>query len=172
MRILFGLFAFCMAIAYATQDAAAETCVKDAWYPGSYNLCVSSVLPPQGKNTYGPGHLSFQREGGAAWCEGVKGNGVGQTISFQFLEGAQKVSSFDLLNGYQKSDKHFRTNGRIRRVALSSNKGPLGVFDVHDVKYTSIDFPEGRYKWLKLEVLSVYPGTKYQDVCITGLAPM
>ena len=172
MRVFIGLFAFFLATFQSTSDASAKTCVKDAWYPGFYELCVSSVLAPQGKNTYGPRHLSPRGEGNGAWCEGVKGNGIGQTISFRFMEGPQKVSIIDLLNGYQKSDKNYRTNGRIRAVALYSDKGPMGVYEVDDVKYTSIDFPEGTYEWLKLEVLSVYPGTKYQDVCITGISPM
>lgn len=172
MRVFIGLIAFCLVTIQATSDVAAETCVNDEWYSGQYQLCVSSVLSPQGKNRYGPEHLSPRTEGSGAWCEGVKGNGIGQTISFRFKGGPQIVSIIDLENGYHKSDKHYRTNGRIRSVAISSNKGKLGVFEVGDTKYSNIEFPQGKYQWIKLEILSVYPGTKYQDVCITGISPM
>jgi len=172
MRVFIGLIVFCLATVQATRDANAETCVNDSWYPGKYELCVSSVLSPQGMNTYGPEHISPLVEGNGAWCEGVKGNGIGQTISFSFKEGPQNISMIDLLNGHHKSDKHYATNGRIRSVGITSDKGRLGVYEIADTKYSNIEFPQGKYKWIKLEILSVYPGSKYQDVCVTSISPM
>lgn len=172
MRISISLTVFCLATVLAPHEGAAETCVNDAWYPGAYELCVSSVLSPQGKNRYGPENMSPRGEGNGAWCEGVKGNGIGQTISFRFQEGSQNISMLDLLNGYQKSDKHYATNGRIRSIEISSNRGKLGVFEVADTKYSNIEFPNGKYQWIKVKILSVYPGTKYQDLCITAISPM
>ncbi len=41
--------------------------------------CVSSVLALQGRSSYGPDQVTGLGEG--AWCEGVSGPGIGQTIT-------------------------------------------------------------------------------------------
>jgi hypothetical protein len=164
--------AFAAAAILLANSAVAEVCVNDAWYPGKYKLCVSSVLQPQGRNNYGPGNLSPRGEGNGAWCEGVKGNGIGESISFRFIGGAKEITIIEMLNGYHKSDKHYVSNGRVRSLAISSDRGNLGVFHIDDAKYAEIRIPKARYKWLKLKIMSVYPGRNYTDVCVTAISPM
>lgn len=133
-------------------------------------FCASSVLPSSKVATYRPGNL----EGGAenlarAWCEGAYGPGKGEWFEFQTRPGTT-IRKMVIFNGYQKSKKAFRENGRARDLTIETDSGlqlfvrlgdymgaqPINLYDWHQVKK------------IRLTITDVYPGSKYQDLCMSG----
>lgn len=133
------------------------------------DFCVDSVLSSQSGNRYGPANL-FDGDRGTAWCEGVSGNGIGQTITIYITNGVP----FDRLlmwNGYQKNGTTFTRNARPKKIAVKSQIEPKRTFTLPDTtKQLNLKLKTmtERSK-IVIEILEVYPGTHYQDTCISGL---
>jgi hypothetical protein len=127
---------------------------------------TSSVLTPE--PAYRAAYL-FDGRTHFAWVEGDKGDGVGQWLEVEFKE-AQDISRLDLWNGYQRSDDHFEKNGRIKRlrVTLDGASEELEVADDSGMQRLALGKPV-KAKTVKLEVLEVYPGSKYKDLVVSEL---
>jgi hypothetical protein len=152
----------------APSAFAAETCYVDPGGQfGKITLCVSSVLAPQGGNSYGPEHLIGRAENeNSAWCEGTAGPGIGQTISEQ-LDGGYTARSVSITNGYAKSDAAFHANGRIKRAIIETNRGYKAIVTLKDTREPqTITFPKSKIVWVKLTILEAYAGT-HDDTCVS-----
>lgn len=134
----------------------------------SQRYCVSSVLAPQAGNSYGPYNL-FYGPSEAAWCEGVFGNGEGETVTIE-TDPAVTFSTVVIRNGYQKSKTTFPNNGRVRSLEIE-------VAGLRD-RFTLRDAPgEQRLnlsrtvktRKILLRIVSVYPGRRNSDTCLSGL---
>ena len=76
-----------------------------------------------------------------------------------------------ILNGYVDPLKPhlFKENNRIKKALLQTDTGIKKEFEFRDeVEFTQIILPED-VKHVKLTILEVYKGTKYQDTCITSV---
>jgi hypothetical protein len=145
---------------------AAETChtTPDGQF-GKARYCVSSVLAPQGSNVYGPDRLD-PRIGGT-WCEGAPGPGVGQTITL-YHEPPQKIGTLMITNGYTKSDATFRANGRVQRARIETDNGFTRTITLKDTREPQkISLKKAPLAWVKMTILSVYPGDRHADTCIS-----
>jgi hypothetical protein len=133
---------------------------------------VSSRLSPQGGNTYGPGHLLDGPE--TAWVEGAAGDGSGEWIRFtQAAElGAATFRTIRVWNGYQKSEKAFRENGRVRELEVSWQGGSerVSLADRRGEQAVRLSRPITT-PWVRFAILSAYPGGKGSDTAISGLWP-
>jgi len=87
----------------------------------SARLCASSVLSSQGGNSYGVSNL-LDGNASTAWVEGVKGHGTGQGFVVVF-ERPTPVTALRLLNGYNKSDRTFSRNSRVRTLLATRSNG-------------------------------------------------
>lgn len=146
-----------------------ETCIAQFMNGGDVRFCVDSVLDPQSGNKYGPGNL-FDSRPDTAWVEGVRGNGEGQHLSFEFLA-PRDFSTIHLMNGYAKSERTFTRNARVKTLKISGSSGAETVLVLQDhPNWQSFSLPglSGQH-WVQLEILSTYPGTHYQDTAITAL---
>lgn len=172
-----GLGVLCLAqgILATTPSDARETC----WTMGSgqffdaMHYCVSSFLPKSSKSRYGPRNLSGI-EGGKhlAWCEGVRGDGIGQTITIRVNNGSS-FSRLQIGNGYGKTRKSYRENGRIKDVRITTNSGIDTTTRLPDQNGILPFFlpASAEYKWVRLEILSVYRGSRYRDTCLDFVMP-
>jgi hypothetical protein len=126
MRIALGV----IGLVATVSAAGAETCYVDPGGQfGKLTMCVSSVLQPQGANSYGPEHLIGRAENeGKAWCEGVAGPGIGETIT-EKLDGSYSTRALLITNGYAKSDEAFRGNGRIKSAVIETSRGYKATVD-------------------------------------------
>lgn len=103
------------------------------------------------------------------WVEGVKGNGINETISIEFNN---PVYSFSILNGYAdvQNMKLFKENSRVKKLKvedLSNNlEYTMNFEDKVYFNYLELSKPSNS---IKLTILEVYEGTKYQDTCISAL---
>jgi hypothetical protein len=103
------------------------------------------------------------------WVEGEAGAGIGANITMSFK---QPVRTIALLNGYVDIEKPYlyRQNNRVKVlkvVDLDNNKEYEMNFE-DMVYYNSLQFNSETCN-IQLIVMSVYPGTKYDDTCITQL---
>ena len=105
------------------------------------------------------------------WAEGKKGDGIGETFEFDMSSSARFPRDVRILNGYVDPLKPhlFKENNRIKKALLQTDTGIKKEFEFRDeVEFTQIILPED-VKHVKLTILEVYKGTKYQDTCITSV---
>lgn len=129
-----------------------------------------------------------------AWVEGKDGSGVGTKITVELVE-PSPVIVVGLVNGYTKNETTYTRNNRIKkiRVEIFEEKGENSltlteafeeVLPEHD--FVPIDasnfgrlidvpcdagdgFFGGSTKKVVLTILEVYPGTRYNDTCISEI---
>ena len=105
-----------------------------------------------------------------AWVEGAVGDGVGEWI---LLEGD---STFDLdnmqiTNGYTGTDSLYEKNNRVKKLEITADNGQSKVVDLVDglkeAQNVILNFKD--IQSLKIVILEVYEGSKYEDLCISEL---
>ncbi len=146
--------------------APGEDCVKMA---DGMLLCASSVLASQGKNSYRARNLLDDKRS-TAWVEGKKGDGIGEWILIDFGE-PTRPGSIELRNGYTKNDDIYGKNSRVREVQIVTSAGERRSLTLRDTgSFQRIDLSGlGEMQWLQLQIVSVYPGSKYADTAISEL---
>lgn len=134
-----------------------------------------------------------------AWAEGAEGVGIGeyivytQTVFAQTLiessgnrifredsdgdDGYIDYTQLCIVNGYAKNDKTWQENGRVKTFMMYVNDEPyarLALEDTINPQYFTI--PQGDIRvangeevTFKFVIEEVYPGTMYDDTCITGI---
>ncbi len=107
----------------------------------------------------------------APWVEGVTGNGIGESFEITFNKEPKYLC---IMNGYitaDNKDLYFK-NGRIK--ALKFEGLTTGVTFTRTLKDTphpqTIDVHElGEERKVKVSIADVYPGTRYEDTCLSYL---
>ena len=103
------------------------------------------------------------------WVEGAKGNGISETISIEFNN---PVYGFSILNGYAdvQNMKLFKENSRVKKLKVEdlTNKLEYTMSFEDKVYFNYIELSKPSNS-IKLTILEVYEGTKYQDTCISAL---
>ena len=162
--------------------------LAEAALPGQYIKGVrasSTLQSDKDPGRYGPANLLDGRLD-TAWCEGVDGDGVGQSITLDLQNVA--VSSVGLANGYVKSDGIYKGNNRIKTVkmVLLDENGerheetvelPQREFGQYipgaeaSIIDWLMDYGDGYFTGtsLTLTIEEVYPGNKYRDTCISEI---
>ncbi len=131
-------------------------------------LSVSSQLEPA--DAYHADYL-FDSRDDFGWVEGAPGSGKGEALTVSFAQ-AQTLSGLEVWNGYQRSMDHFTKNAKVKRLQVHADGEPifepLGLTDVTGPQ--ALSFPEPlTARELRLEVVEVSPGTKYEDLVISEL---
>lgn len=136
---------------------------------GHFVVCASSVLGSQSGNTYGPLNV-IDGNVATAWVEGVPGYGEGESIQIDF-DGEMAFQSLFITNGYNKSLPAFYNNARVREVRIETADRYESVHKLSDrMGSQEIRLPRiVRTSWIKLTLLSVYPGTKWDDTAISEI---
>ena len=106
-----------------------------------------------------------------AWVEDASGDGIGEWLKISF-DRTYSINGVSVSNGYKKSSDLYRKNSRAEKIRLHFSDGSHRDYTLKDVfegeQRIVFDKPVIT-NYLRLEILSVYPGTKYQDTCITEL---
>jgi hypothetical protein len=154
--------------------AMAEDCIYSdpTQFYNKMWLCASSTLPPQGKYDYKVMNL-IDDDHATAWCEGVPGDGVGQTLSVRFEDGRAEPKRILVRPGYGRTTETYYNNGRplAFRVKLSTGAeftqkiAMTGAWQAIDIER----FSTGPESYITLMISDVAPGEKYHDTCISGL---
>lgn len=151
--------------------------LRPSWsYDHVDNIVASSTLKSQGSKNYRASNL-HDKDDETAWVEGVKGHGIGQWIEFKNVyyyadEEVFTVQGIEILNGYTKTDKAWRENGRIKRLKVYCNGKPKCILELQNSRSLQTFNLEGLFSFgatIRFEILDVYPGTKYQDTVISEI---
>jgi hypothetical protein len=131
------------------------------------SVTASSVLSPA--DAYAAAQL-FDSRKEFVWAEGGKGSGENETLTFN-LQDDQTISTIKIWNGYQRSDKHFFANARIKSFEFGTtggNKVRYTIDDSMEPQEVKLDGPLSGKDFL-LTVLEVYPGKDYKDLVVSEL---
>ncbi len=140
----------------------------------NYEVTASSSLAPSADLTYTAGNVQ-DGDRGMAWVEGVKGPGVGESLTLQ-LEKPAKVTRVSLVNGYAKSRELYEKNSRVAEFAVRVNGLDPFTVSIPDEFLKDeeffFDLPklEEPVKTVKLTIQKVHPGTKYEDTAVSEVA--
>lgn len=138
---------------------------------------ASSELTPESGFTYGA-HNAGDIDRSTAWIEGIPGHGEGEILRAIFFEGPAEGSvpfrGLTILNGYAKSDGAWESNGRVHLLEMRFNGKILYVVELIDSQqpqsvFWSEEIPVNNGDVLELEIISVYPGIRYDDTALTEL---
>ncbi|MDQ2090070.1 NADase-type glycan-binding domain-containing protein [Marimonas arenosa] len=165
--------AFAVLLSAPAPATAEETCFTQGsgQFAFAIHTCVSSTLAPQAGNSYGPRNLSDGNPR-TAWCEGERGPGIGETITL-FIDDGAPFRRLLVANGYGKSPETFRKNGRPKLVEITTDRTPPTQLVLAD-QPGLLPVPlirSAEYQWVRLRILSVYPGTRYDDTCLGFIGP-
>jgi hypothetical protein len=141
----------------------------------------SSHLQSQGDNKYDVNQIDGLIK--TAWVEGVDGPGIGEYIVFYFPDSSEyfpmdsiNLEGFRVVNGYCKDEKIWEQNSRVKMIKLYLNNEPIYYVKFQD----SMKLQDFGFKtiWLhhedkiKIEIVDVFPGSKYTDTAISVLEPL
>ena len=130
---------------------------------------ASSVLPPVPDEglSYGPDN-TLDGDLATAWNDGAPGSGVGERLTFAFDEPVELVS-LEIVNGYAKSADLYAANARVREARIVTDEVTTDVELLDIISPQTIDGPFGTTGSVTIEVLSVYPGNRYEDLAISEI---
>jgi len=134
----------------------------------NYEVRASSTLPADGELSYGAGNL---REWQKAWSEGAEGAGTGEWLEFD-LKVEKPVRAVLIQPGYDKSEALFRANARPKRVEVLLNgehRFEAELRDANEEQRIAVAGYDKPVKTVRLTFKEVYPGTRYEDLCVSGL---
>jgi hypothetical protein len=153
-------------------------------------LNVSSFLKPDGFARYGKESM-LDRDLRTAWVEGARGPEIGETITFEPKDAY--ITEMAILNGYVADESRYYANARIKKLRVEIEFKPTK--EPHERRVQrEITLPDRNYKlfkprypfssvdWVveqpqddayidkvKLTILEVYPGSKFEDTAVTEL---
>jgi hypothetical protein len=131
--------------------------------------CVSSVLPPEYGNSYGPDHL-LDGASDTAWVPRNLPSSIGQWVTIDFA-GDRFITAILIANGYQKSADIYAKNSRVKRIDVAFSDGSRASYVLADQTGTQtlkVD-PPVKASWLQLTIAEIYPGRKYLDTAISSI---
>ena len=160
--------------------------------PSLFGIFASSELDEDKNDKYTVRNLT-DGDPSTAWAEGNKGSGIDEYIKFYCppeetdmvdLYSAYKIDSLGIINGYAKNKDIFYKNNRVKKIQIEyendifrkenpyNMKAPESIEfileDKMDMQY--LVFPEPIYmSSMKISILEVYKGYKWDDTCISEL---
>lgn len=134
---------------------------------------ASSYLPEHKNIKYEPFYARDDKLQ-TAWCEGVKGDGIGEWIKFEIgdfnhPEGEIiNVYRVMIVNGLAASNDLYYANNRVKKIQLEFSEGQKRVLELKDgVMDYQIFVVHTKAKWVRMKIVDVYKGKKYDDTCIS-----
>jgi hypothetical protein len=131
----------------------------------------------EGRTVYSTDKLG--RSIGECWVEGVSGQGINERLSLKLVQWASQT--IYLSSGFVNFEKPYlyRENSRIKRIRVSDASGRSRTIDLKDTPhFQPIDLTGmeldgeswyGSEYSLFIDIVDVYPGTKYTDTCVNSL---
>jgi hypothetical protein len=164
----------------------------------SLSAAATSTLAAQGAFTYDPSR-AVDSDRGTGWCEGVAGDGIGESLSVSFTmpepsSGEEcRLLDLELVAGLARSERVYTANGRVTRARFENCSDPkdgfeaeltaganagvrhgIGDPDRFDDDPVEIAIPVGSLssaKCVRLVIKGVRRGSKYSDTCVSEFTP-
>ena len=136
----------------------------------NYQIKASSFLPAEGDHSYEPEKVrNFW--GDDAWCEGVKGSGVGEWLELTPAV-PKPLNAIEIEPGMTKTEELFKANARPKKVLVELNgekRFTVEIRDSKDVYRIPIPDYSKPVKKIRLTFQEVWPGTRFEDLCVSGI---
>lgn len=133
-------------------------------------ISASSELNSQGV-LFKAGNVD-DHDSSTAWAEGTNGDGIGEWIKLEkntpFI-----IDGIGFENGYQKSDYSYYSNNRPKKVRVEFSDGRSVTQELPDRGCGGSEIYLGNEvitQYIKITILEVYKGSKYQDTCISEIS--
>ncbi|MBF0106946.1 MAG: discoidin domain-containing protein [Deltaproteobacteria bacterium] len=167
MKNIILIVLICLFALWGGNTEAADSWNSPDGQFGRTTVTVSSVLAPQSGNFYGA-RSAFDGNPSTAWVEGVDGYGVNEWIKLAFGS-PMKFKSLYITNGYAKNNDVYLKNSRPKKIRLDVDSGQSFEHTLSDTSASQIIILPLAVSStsVKLTILSVYPGSKYMDTCIS-----
>lgn len=132
------------------------------------NYQASSTLQASGYD-YSVSNL-YDNQLTTCWCEGVDGDGIGETLTVTFQESVD-IDTINIINGLSKTESLYYKNGRLKKITLTFDDGSVEEITVNDTYKDQqiLSFNSHQTKTVTVRIDEIYQGTTYQDTCITEL---
>lgn len=150
-----------------------------------------------GNGRYSAANVLGQNRLGA-WAEGVEGPGIGESITYRqsctclvsnkwealtksnkdpVRDGFMRYCEICIVNGYAKNQKTWEENGRVKKFLMYVEEKPYAFLELEDtilpqyfmLPEDDIKIIDGGMLEVRFEIVDVYPGSLYEDTCLTGL---
>lgn len=136
----------------------------------NYQVVASSELPPADGQTYGAENVK-SLWGQSTWSEGADGDGIGEWLELK-PKVPKPLIAMSLFPGYFRTEELFLANARPKTMSVLLNgerRFTVGIADRHE----AIRIPVVNYakpvKTIRLTMEEVWPGSKYEDLCVSGV---
>jgi len=131
-------------------------------------VTASSQLEP--KVAYQPANLFDSRYDFAWSTNGKTTKGPGEFLDIQFAA-PLNIAGMIVWDGYQRSNTHFKANGRVTRLSVGTEQGKqqLTLKDKRGAQKLMLSRPLQQVSRLRLTIDAIAPGSKYKDVLISEL---
>ncbi len=106
-----------------------------------------------------------------AWCEDASGQGIGEWLLINF-DNEYLISGMNINAGYQKSEDLYYKNSRPKEIRVTFTDESYEDFTLSDVmgqQTVAFSHPVSTTN-VVITILSVYPGSKYQDTLISEVS--
>ena len=156
---------------YRAQAQAVQESRKTYPPPSFTQARASSELPADHTTSYYGPYNVLDGDFFTAWNEGGGGSGAGEWIEL-YSSAPQHVSAVSIAGGYNKSDETYYNNHRPRDIELSFSDGSTQRATLQDARgtYQRIALPAPvDTTFVRITVLSTYPGVEYEDCCIADI---
>ena len=111
--------------------------------------------------------LLFDKKDDTSWQEGVSGYGINESVSFSF-DSLHKVKYIAFKLGNWKNDKYYYGNAKPKTINLvfGDYSGQVTFTGERKVEWVEVS-PSVNADSMRLELKDVYPGTSWEDTCIS-----
>ena len=130
-------------------------------------VSASSVLEPQA--AYQPAHLFDSRYDFAWSTNGKKPGDAAAWVDVQW-DAPLDIAGIVLWNGYQRSETHYKANGRPATITVTGSRGQsqdVTLKDGMEPQHLTFAHPFLGISTLRLTLGRIYKGTSYPDVLIS-----
>jgi hypothetical protein len=159
-------------VSYEKRDGSRYVSRGDRWSMShvNYQVTASSTLPASDGHAYDAGNVK-NGDPDSVWSEGAEGPGIGEWLELK-PEVAKPLDAIEMDPGFFMNDELFHANARPKKVRVELNGGHAFTVSVPDER-TACRIPVEGYgkpvKTIRLTFLEVWPGTKFEDMCVSGI---
>jgi len=136
---------------------------------------ASSTLLEEGKPTdYLSADKAIDGDISTAWVEGMEGPGISESLTINLCRELE-LSGIALIPGYAQSQEVFWGNNRLKKARLEFSDGSSFEQSFTDqICMQDISLPDSfvglKTRYVKITILEVYPGSRWDDTCISEVA--
>jgi hypothetical protein len=147
-----------------TESSTTDTTEANRIDPAE--VMASSSLPRTDTHSYDAQNL-LDAKLATAWNEDAPGDGEGEWVRFGFAE-IVTIGRIDIANGYQSDKTTYANNPRVRELRLTFSDGSSQRVQLKDeMGYQTITLEPKKTEWLRMTIVSTYPGEKWADAALS-----